>query len=462
HKEVWSDAAPNDLRIQLSRGPRGALYALPPQALAAIKNRLRNRPQISQISTDSTRQDAGPICAHLCPSVAKNPVVVLNPHYTGLGIARNLGPLGIRVLGLTHEPGFPGNHSRWLEYRASPDSLSEPEALCAFLTKLADELGRPAVLFPTRDHDLNFVNRHREELEARYLLPFAGPEGLDRVLNKDRLFAAAEAAGLRVPRGVTLHGHDDLDRARGLTYPVVCKPSYASQWRKPGIWEAVGRSKASRFETFDELARFHKGVAPIDPHMTVQEWIPGGERSLLIFGSHCAAGGEPTAFFTARKRLQYPALLGTGIVVEALPLPELEAPSRALLKALDFHGISEIELKRHEGTGELHLIEVNPRHWDQHRLGTAVGVNLSEAAYRDATGQPPRPMPQQGKRALWVAEHGFARHAARALLGREPLGDLREVFGAKRTWGVLDPRDIRPFLAMLGLLRKPRSRREVR
>ncbi len=70
------------------------------------------------------------------------PVVVLNTHYSGLAVARDLGRLGIRVIGLSAIPASPGNVSRWVEYRAAPDSLSQDSDLCAFLMKLADELGR--------------------------------------------------------------------------------------------------------------------------------------------------------------------------------------------------------------------------------------------------------------------------------------------------------------------------------
>ena len=68
------------------------------------------------------------------------PVVVLNTHHSGLAIARDLAPLGVRVIGLTAIASFPGNSSRLLEYRAAPDSLTEADALLNFLLKLADEL----------------------------------------------------------------------------------------------------------------------------------------------------------------------------------------------------------------------------------------------------------------------------------------------------------------------------------
>jgi predicted ATP-grasp superfamily ATP-dependent carboligase len=149
--------------------------------------------------------------------------------------------------------------------------------------------------------------------------------------------------------------------------------------------------------------------------------------------------------------------MGTGIMVEALPLPEIEAPARALLNAVQFHGVSEIEFKQDERTGTLYLIEINARHWDQHRLGVVAGVNLSEAAYRDATGQPLRPMHQHSEQAMWIAEADLLRYTARALFGRDVLPDLRACWGVRRTFGVLDFRDMRPILAMLGLLRKPRA-----
>ena len=188
----------------------------------------------------------------------------------------------------------------------------------------------------------------------------------------------------------------------------------------------------------------------LDPVVHVQEFIPGGERQLQIFGSYCGPDHEVVAYFTARKRLQYPALAGTGIVVEAIRLPELVEPSRRLLRALDFDGISEIEFKRDERDGRLYLIEVNPRHWDQHGLGNAVGVNLSEALYRDATHQPQRKMLQTDESVIWVAESEYLRHLVPCALGRAGWDNAGAAWGARRTWAVLDSKDPKPFLSLMG------------
>ena len=107
--------------------------------------------------------------------------------------------------------------------------------------------------------------------------------------------------------------------------------------------------------------------------------------------------------------------------------------------------------------GALYLIEVNPRHWDQHGLGTAVGVNLSELLYREVTGQPMRAMRQSTDRVRWIAEAEYARHLARCLLGRAPWSDAGLALGASRTWAVYNPADPGPFLSLLGL-RSARSK----
>jgi predicted ATP-grasp superfamily ATP-dependent carboligase len=144
-------------------------------------------------------------------------------------------------------------------------------------------------------------------------------------------------------------------------------------------------------------------------------------------------------------------LAGTGVAVEATLLPHLEEPSRALLRKLEYYGISEIEFKRDQRDGRLYLIEINPRHWDQHGLGTAVGVNLSEALYRDATGQPGRELHQSSMRKVWIGDAELTRHIARVLQGKAPAKDLSILFESNKMPSVFSWSDLGPFLRMLGL-----------
>jgi len=379
------------------------------------------------------------------------PVVVLNTFHSGLAIARDLGRLGVRVIGLTAHKEAYGNVSRWIEYRHSPDSLTQPRELLACLLELSEELNQRPILLPTRDHDINFVINSWESLQRNYILPMLPPDRMSQVLNKDVVANAARESGISVPKSVTVTRAEELASARRLQFPCICKPVYATQWRKPGIWDGVGRQKVRRVDSFEELEEFYASFSHLDPLVSVQEWVEGGETSLQIFGSYCSADHEVRAFFTARKRLQSPRLAGTGVAVEAVPIPDLEESSRRLLRRLQFQGISEIEFKRDERDGRLYLIEINPRHWDQHGLGTAVGVNLSEALYRDATGQPARAMRQSFERKTWIGDIEIFRYVVDVLRGRAPPRYLSLLFEANKVPSIFEVSDLRPFLAVLGL-----------
>jgi predicted ATP-grasp superfamily ATP-dependent carboligase len=403
------------------------------------------------------------------------PVVVLNMHYSGLAIARDLAGRGIPVLGLSADRDLPGNRSRHVRFIESPDSLQQPDELAVFLEKLAQTLGDRPILFPTRDHDLLFINAQRDRLAPWFRIPFPEAALLEAAMDKDRCAAAAIEVGIRVPRGVTVHSRLALAaELAGLEFPVIAKPLMASHWRRPGIWEAVRKQKAIVCANPGDLRTLYDTVSSWEPRLTVQEYIPGPEESLCIFGSYTDRDGTIAGYFTGRKRLQFPRLRGTGIVVEACPISSIVEPSKRLLQRLRFFGVSEIEYKIHEATGVPHLIEINPRHWDQHGLGAACGVNISWLAYRDwAIGSDvpegePAPaakahasgMAQRDSSVTWIAETELLLEAARLLaFDRAGLSSLLKLVRGERTYAVLSMGDLGPAAAMMrNLARTLRSR----
>ena len=89
----------------------------------------------------------------------------------------------------------------------------------------------------------------------------------------------------------------------------------------------------------------------------------------------------------------------------------------ALLRALWFHGISQVEFKRDPRDGRFKLMEVNPRLWQWHGLAAACGVDLPLIAYRDLTGEQVEPVSKNGaRRSAGRSRH--ARRAARSSSGR--------------------------------------------
>jgi predicted ATP-grasp superfamily ATP-dependent carboligase len=223
------------------------------------------------------------------------------------------------------------------------------------------------------------------------------------------------------------------------------KPAVTSRWRHDAILAALRGRKVVIFDRWDELEQFYEHIARFDPEMLVQEYIPGTDEDLAIFGSYVAPGGEPSRYFTARKILQAPPGSGTGIVVQAVPIPDIVETSRRLLATLEFSGISEIEYKRDARNGRYVLIEINTRHWDQHALGAAVGVNLTRALYADLVGDPVPAMVQSPHAVSWIAEEGYLVGLKDALRGTGyPLRQYLKPLLGRKAWATLAWSDPRP------------------
>jgi predicted ATP-grasp superfamily ATP-dependent carboligase len=141
--------------------------------------------------------------------------------------------------------------------------------------------------------------------------------------------------------------------------------------------------------------------------------------------------------------------MGSARVGEAVWVEEVSEQGLALLRALDFHGISQVETKRDPRDGRYKLMEVNPRLWQWHSLAAACGVDLPWIAYRDLIGDPLPPARMHGEGKRWAitlmagSSHAlhrppyvdavFARDdpkPALVQLGRHALRGVRTMTGA--------------------------------
>ncbi len=374
------------------------------------------------------------------------PVIIMNMFYSGLAIARDLAGTGLKVIGLSADRKAYGNFTRFCDVRFAPDSQSEPEKLAAYLKSAAAELGG-AVIFPTRDADVVFLDRHREDLKD-YRLSIPSRESLRRVLDKGQLVEAAKAAGVPAPRTLVVRNASDLERVPAEAgFPCVVKPVSSYQWRGEGNWQAVGCRKAFRADSASELKEEYGRVAQVNPEVLVQEWIPGSTADIAIMGGYFGNGSEPLGYFCARKLVQEPDDFGTGCVVQNVSLQEIVEPSARLCKSLAYRGMAEIEYKRDANTGEYKLIEINTRHWDWHQLAHMSGTNLTRVAYSDLTGHSLDAHTLQHPGGKWVAEDAWLMYSASGIYNkRVKLKTLFRQLSGPKMFGIFKWGDPMPFL----------------
>lgn len=377
----------------------------------------------------------------------QSPAIVINMFYTGLGIARSLGERGIPVIGLTSKPIY-GNYTRYADVRHCPDSRDHPEELLSFLLRLGKELPSHAVLFPTRDDDILFLDRYRDLLEPYFDPAIPRSEVIAACLDKWETYLWASKAGIDTPRCWVAQNAEELRHvAAAVIYPCVMKPLSSHLWRQHDNWERVGARKAVRIDSSEALLGEYRQISQADPRVLIQEMIEGGDDQLYVAACYLDRTSRMVAAFTARKLLQIPAGFGTGCIVETVDRPELLAPAARLLEGMRFTGIAEIEFKWDAATDRYMLIEINPRPWDQHSLGRVCGVDVIHLAYCEFAGAP-RPVVQPAEPGhKWLAEDAFFMAALRALLTRDP--QIRALFAlvrGKRTYAIWSRRDIKPFV----------------
>ena len=374
--------------------------------------------------------------------------VVMNMFYTGLGIARSLGEHGIPVIGLSAEPGIYGNFTRYAKVVRCPDSRRQPEALFDYLLQMGKSAGQRNIIFPTRDDDVVFLDRFRRELQEFYILAVPESVVLDACLDKWKTYQWALRADVPTPNCWLIEDARDLERLRSeLKFPCVLKAVAAHEWRRGNNWHLVGGRKAVGVSSWQELISEYAAISRAGKRVLLQEMVAGGDECLLI--AACLLDGQSNwvAGFNTQKLVQVPEGFGTGCIVQGVDRPELFEPTARLLKAMGYTGIAEVEYKWNAVRQQYQLIEINPRPWDQHRLGKACGVDLIYLAYCEYAGLP-RPGPSKPATGhKWIAEDSLLMAALQLFWHRDPrLRSLLHLARGKRIYAIWSATDPLPLL----------------
>lgn len=377
--------------------------------------------------------------------------IVMNMSYTGLGIARSLGERGVPVIGLSTQHGIYGNSTRYAKVELCADSREKPDQLLAQMVTIGKSLGQRGVVFPTGDHDLVFLDRYRNELEPWFSLVLPDSEVLDTCLNKWRTYLCARENGVLSPQCWLLDGESSLTAAiDDITYPCVLKPLHAHRWRAGQNWELVGARKAIPIFSRDEFLAEYATVSAAGGQLLVQEMIQGADDRIVIAACYYDKNSNWVAGFNTRKLVQIPEGFGTGCIVQAAHCPELLELTRSLLGNLRYSGIAEVEYKWDKIKGAYSLIEINPRPWDQHRLGKACQVELMYIAYCDHAGLPVPEVKPRACSAKWVAEDAFLLNALSMVRHRDPkLKTLFQTASGERLYAISDLSDPLPMISRL-------------
>ena len=376
------------------------------------------------------------------------PALVANAHVTGLAVARGLERAGVPVIAVDRSADGVAPPSNAVEFAGRVTyPLEDPDGFRADIEAVVDAVGREVVGFGCMDE---WVHALAGTAPDGVRLPFAGPERIDRVLDKESLYATAEQLGVPYPETYRLSETSPERAAAELGFPLVVKPA-----RKRAFEEAIGTNVV---EVADE-AEFESVVAAAreaEVRVMAQERVAVERGRDHSVGSYVPPSGVDDALaFVGNPTVRFPLSFGTSTLVEFVDDPTVRTAALRMLEECGYHGISEAEFVYDTDRGEHVLLDINTRPWKWVGLAVEAGMNLPLAAYASVTDATYEPDPTEGMRWVYLrdylellaTEEGFRDRFGRADWKRLVSGAFED--GDELTTGVYRPSDPGPAAKLL-------------
>jgi predicted ATP-grasp superfamily ATP-dependent carboligase len=354
---------------------------------------------------------------------ATTPVVILKMttnlvQHGVLGILRSAGRWGIPVHWVHNEGAAPAARSRHLTAaHPLPPGPATGEGWAAHLGRVGRAIGGRPVLVATDDPSTALLAEHRDRLEPVFRFPMP-PEGLvGSLVDKRRLHELCLETDVPTPAVSFPERSADLEKyAATGEFPVVVKrigaPGTVDDETLPSV--TVVRTPAD----LRALARRLPEAAVASAML--QEYIPGGARSVWMLDGYFGADSGCLAAYTGRKLRQHPTHTGMTSLGVCEHNPAVIETTERLMRRIGYRGIVDMGYRHDARDGKYKLLDVNPRIGATFRLFVdAAGTDVLRALYLDMTGQP-RPVRapvRDGRR--WVVEHHDLAEAAAAIRRRD-------------------------------------------
>jgi predicted ATP-grasp superfamily ATP-dependent carboligase len=376
------------------------------------------------------------------------------------GITRSVGRYGVPVYALNDRLRDPLRYSRYLRkcfiYPDDPDqprayagdSVGNEEVVSKLLLEWGSQFRQKPALFATSDWFARLLSSKQQALSGKFLFHWVPPDLFNTIVDKGRMVAFCQRAGVNVPRTHITGPDDDMEAVTSsFVYPCIIKPVHRYTAGFP-----VETAKVLIAQNAQEALRFFSKYPQLKGGTLMQELIEGGDDQVFQCTALINTAGELAAYSTVRKLRQYPPGFGSMCYGQTEPNEEMAGEALKVLRALGYRGLGSLEFKYRKNDGKYYFIEMNTRLPWYNGIFADANINLPYLAYLDLTGEASQVTPGQRNQTRWVSAHNFSSWY-RESNGRRDLGTAAfasHVYGANSYawWNWSDPA---PFLGSIAL-----------
>jgi carbamoylphosphate synthase large subunit len=224
------------------------------------------------------------------------------------------------------------------------------------LLQICRELNIQMVI-PVLDGDALKLSAARDEFAAAGVVVACNmPHSIQSANDKLLSFQVCDKAGIRQPE---LYASPDAVPESAL--PILAKPR-----------QGVSARGIIRFDTGSALRSFQGNPS----EFLWQRFIPGSEYTVDTFSKPSAGD------FIAVPRLRKVVKAGQMVQGETIYDPEIIEFAGRCCEAFDISDVACVQVIRHEATGELFFVEINPRYGTGVSLSIAAGVFFPRLQYQ--------------------------------------------------------------------------------
>lgn len=306
----------------------------------------------------------------------KQGAIIIEGHVQGLSNTRSLGESGIPVM-VVDTANCLARYSKYcLKFFKCPPFLSDE--FPAFLIDLAkSEHLINWVLLPSNDHAVYSMAKHARELAEYFQFFNQDLSQLEKIYDKLNLLKFAQENNLPCPEIWHFETLDDIPN-HNIKFPVIIKGRFGFSFYK-----TFGK-KVFYAKNQEELKTHLKQISGLFPikNTFTQVLIPNTIHNKTIsFTSFCIEG-EIKTHFAGSKQREHPLEFGTATYAESADCQDCYESSKALLSALRYTGVCEIEYLFNEQTNQYELIEINARTWLWVGLAKACGIDYANIIFK--------------------------------------------------------------------------------
>lgn len=315
-------------------------------------------------------------------------------------LARSLRKQGHRVIGFCNHKMSSGYTTRWLSERhKTPDITIDSEnfkqVLYEYLTNNKVDL-----IIPLADDGADFLSRHKEEIEMEFLAKCAVPtfEIFNIANNKQKLMELCEKHRLCHPRtrALPVSIEENFKEYIMPTIEYVGFPAFI----KPNL--SQGAKGIVRVDNFEELVEKFPRINRQFGGCTLQEYViqPDYYYNVMLYRDR---NGNMDNYTIIKIRRFFPLKGGSSCYSETIEYDYLLNQCREVLEKLNWIGFADFDVLEDRNSGELKIIEINPRVPSSFQAAFSAGVDFGKIFIADEfNNQVPTFEYKTGKQVRWM------------------------------------------------------------